>query len=310
MPTVEEVANHVASIVGMDNDLLLVGEFVARRWQEVANSTTLRALRKQGELVIPTPVEDGTVAATQGSTTITGTGTAFTSDLVGRHIRIKQAWYLIAQVVSTTSLALQTEYSETTITGAGYHIVKRFHELAPDVRKIGSFVHMRLRRPLQMVSQIGMDLGRPSRFELADSPFYVSEVGPTAQGVRQVEIYPYSNQQEIVHYMYWAAPPKLGFTDIIPGDIDTEALREGVLIDVYRHLANRMAQKGDINAAGYYRNESRAQETAWMRVHKKRLFQQDDGIDDLEFILHRQPAHPSLNRERAIENAFDYVWNR
>lgn len=306
--TVESVARDVAAIVGVDNDLALVGNWVVRRWQEIANSTTLRALRRTGELVIEAPYATGTVAVTKGSATVTGTGTAFDNSHVGRIFRASQAWYEIAQVASATSLVLKSEYSEDSASSAGFNIVQHRHELADDVRKLGPFVHMRLRRPLDMVSRIGLDLADSSRYQLSSVPRYVAEQEPTATGVKRVEIYPYSSQQEIVHYLYWAEPGPLGFRDYIPGPIDIEALREGVLVDVYRHLANKFAMEDKINAAGYYRNEARAQETSWKNVHKKRLMQQDDALDDLEFILLSRPAHPRDSNTRAINDAYSQIW--
>jgi hypothetical protein len=308
MPTIEEVARDVAGLVGVDNDLLLVGQWVARRWQEVANSCTLRALRRVGELVVPAPYSTGTVVATRSSRTITGTGTAFTQEMVGRHIRVAQNWHEIAQVASATSLLLVTDYSEDTISGASYYIVQRRNRLANDARKLGTFVHMRLRRPLHTVSEMGLNLMIASRFEINSVPAYVAEMAPDTDGTRRVEIYPYPMNTELIHYMYWAKPPTLQFHDYIPGDIDIEALREGVLIDVYRNLANKFAMEGRVNEAGYYRNEARAQETTWKNIHKKRLLQQDEGTDDIEFMLLRNPAHPRHSEDRVIDNAYSQVW--
>lgn len=308
MPTVEEVARDVAGLIGSDNDLLLVGQWVSRRWQEIANSTTLRALQRIGELVVPAAYSTGTVSATRGSNSITGTSTAWSQDLVGRHLRINVNWYEIVQVASSTSLLLKSNYAEDTISDAGYHIVQRHNKLAADARKLGVFVHMRLRRPLQTVSQMGLNLMIASRFEVNSVPSFVSELTPDTDGTRQVEIYPYPMDTELIHYQYWAEPQALGFNDYIPGNVDTEALREGVLVDVYRFLANKLAMEGKIDAAAYYRNEARSQETSWKNVHKKRLLQQDEGTDDLEFILMRNGAHPRGHQDRVIDTAYDQVW--
>lgn len=308
MPRVEEVARDVAALVGSDNDLLLVGQWVSRRWQEVANSTTLKALQRVGELVIPAAYSTGTVAATRGSNVLTGTSTTWTQDHVGRHVRIQVNWYEIVQVASATSIVLKSNYAEDTITGASHTIIQRFHKLAPDARKLGIFVHMRLRRPLQTVSQMGLNMMIASRYEINSVPTFISEINPDSDGTRQVEIYPYPMTTELIHYQYWAEPPALGFNDYIPGNIDTEALREGVLVDVYRYLANTLAMEGKVDAAAYYRNEARAQETSWKNVHKKRLLQQDEGADDLEFILMRNGAHPRGHQDRVIDTAYDQVW--
>lgn len=66
----------------------------------------------------------GTVAVTNGSTTVTGTGTNFTSAMVGGGF-IKTgdtASYKITAVASTTSLTLGSSYSGTTSSGSAYTI--------------------------------------------------------------------------------------------------------------------------------------------------------------------------------------------
>lgn len=78
----------------------------------------------------------GTVAgATNGSTTITGTGTTWTSPMTGRFLRITasntaassgdNAWYEIASVTNSTTLVLKKPYAGATIgptAGAAYLI--------------------------------------------------------------------------------------------------------------------------------------------------------------------------------------------
>lgn len=64
-------------------------------------------------------------AVTSGSTTVTGSGTAWTSQMVGRYIQIAYSntantgdgiWYEISAVSSATSLTLTRAYGSTTIT--------------------------------------------------------------------------------------------------------------------------------------------------------------------------------------------------
>lgn len=72
----------------------------------------------------------GTVSATNGSTTLTGSGTTWTTPMIGRYIRITPSntaassgdgvWYQISNVSSTTSITLVKAYNGTTITGGSY----------------------------------------------------------------------------------------------------------------------------------------------------------------------------------------------
>jgi hypothetical protein len=71
----------------------------------------------------------GTVTATQNSTTLTGSGTAFTSSMVGRFFVLTDAtgvpngnWYRIAAYSSATSITLESYFEEATSAGATYLI--------------------------------------------------------------------------------------------------------------------------------------------------------------------------------------------
>lgn len=64
----------------------------------------------------------GTIAATNGDATITGTGTTWTAAMVGRYILVDGFWYLIASFTSTTSLEISEAFGGTTFTGGNYAI--------------------------------------------------------------------------------------------------------------------------------------------------------------------------------------------
>lgn len=312
MPTVEDVARHVAGITNSNDDILLIGDWASYRWQEVVTHAggTLRALRRLGELYIEPTYSTGTVAATQGERTLTGTDTVWTTQMVGRFLRIINTWQRIEQVLSETSLLLEKPYPNVDVSGAGYTIADRRHKLAPTARKLGVFVHDRLMTPLEIVSETGLELAFPGARNVNSVPQYVAEVEPDENNVRQVEIYPFSNRRELIHYIYWDAPQRLSFKDTFPGFVDTEALREGVLIDVYRNKMVKAMDAGNAEAAALWRNEYRAQETQWKNTHRTRVLSQDVGVDDLEFILERRPAHPGYKRETIINDAYSHIWYR
>lgn len=61
---------------------------------------------------------DGTVTFTNGDATVTGSGTTFTADMVGRWIQDSVGdWYEIGTFTSTTALELVNEYEGTTEAG-------------------------------------------------------------------------------------------------------------------------------------------------------------------------------------------------
>lgn len=74
-----------------------------------------------------TDYETGTVAVVNGSATVTGTTTVWTSAMVGRMFRIRDnsnddIWYRITAVASNTSLTLENVYSGDNASGVSYTI--------------------------------------------------------------------------------------------------------------------------------------------------------------------------------------------
>lgn len=77
----------------------------------------------------------GTVTVTQGQRTVTGSGTAFTSAMIGRFFKLtrESEIYRIKDVPSSTSLVLELPYIGATGSAQGFLIWNRFYSLAPDV---------------------------------------------------------------------------------------------------------------------------------------------------------------------------------
>lgn len=86
----------------------------------------------------------GTISdATNGSKTITGSGTSWTSAMIGRYFMIATTtgdgvWYKITAVASTTSLTLEQPYNGTSIAAgsASYTIRKIFYDLPYDYEEL------------------------------------------------------------------------------------------------------------------------------------------------------------------------------
>jgi hypothetical protein len=64
----------------------------------------------------------GTISLTNGDATVTGSGTTFTSSMVGRYLEYNEEWYKISTFTSTTSLELEYEFEGTTGTGLSYTV--------------------------------------------------------------------------------------------------------------------------------------------------------------------------------------------
>lgn len=80
----------------------------------------------QDRLLFPADYVTGTVVMTNGSQTVTGSGTTFTSAMAGRFIRPTDGkyWYDIKAYNSATNLTLVNYFQETTLSGAGFVIAE------------------------------------------------------------------------------------------------------------------------------------------------------------------------------------------
>lgn len=92
-------------------------------------------LMTDGFITTVAPYETGTVTATNDSKTITGSGTTFTSAMVGRKFRVSgdNAYYRIAAYVSATEITLEVVYQGTTASGSTYSIFKDEYRLPADL---------------------------------------------------------------------------------------------------------------------------------------------------------------------------------
>lgn len=85
----------------------------------------------------------GTIAVTNGSAAVVGTGTIWTAQMVGRSLRINDdagdgMWYAVASFTDTTRITLENNYGGSTLTGQSYvmgelpDIPEEFHETLVD----------------------------------------------------------------------------------------------------------------------------------------------------------------------------------
>lgn len=308
-PTVEDVARSALAAVDSEVALILAEQFVSERYANIAARTPLRALHQLAEVLVPAVLTAGTVTVAAGSDRVIGDATAAAAwaadDLTGRMLQLQTAWYRIASVVGT-ELKLTTPTVDPAITAGGYRIVQREFALAPDARTLGDFINTPRRLRLRKMSRADLDYFAPARQHVSYGPTVVVDTGMDAAGRRLVEFYPSPPTPTLVRYDYWQTPPRLELTDAIPGSVDLHMLKEGVLIDLYRHLAARALKTGDANAAGFWRNEARAQETRWEQYVNQALLN-DRGLDDVETRLRSSWGAPyGLDPM----TAYDEIWSR
>lgn len=285
---VETLARQVLADIDTDVGFLTAIRWISDRNKQLGARFPLRRDRKIGEVVVPGVYEVGTLTATQGSASLVGVATAWTSVLEGRFIRVSSAWYEILTVVGVTSITLTNTYTEPTIAGSLYEIVPRRVPLVAGVRRIISFRDTELGTLLRLVSPYELDYIAPQRDIVGSPPHYVVNLGyvapSAATDARQIEVYPYPQDATLLTYHYYQEPPTLVRGSYIPDNIDPEVLKEGARVDLYRFLMGRAAKSGSMEMAAFWRNESRAQETQWEKRMQEAAIT-DMGNDEASMIL-------------------------
>lgn len=132
--TFAEIISRIESITNITNQRVLVKDSVQWGLNDLTDKD-LNYLQSKSFFTTVAPYTTGTVSATNGSKTITGSGTTFTSAMVNRKIRIadQTGYYRIAAFVSTTELTLEAPYSNDTVTDKTFSIFKDEYKLAADL---------------------------------------------------------------------------------------------------------------------------------------------------------------------------------
>jgi hypothetical protein len=316
MATVDDAVRAALAAVETDAGFVRALRWSSERYRELTSRSRFRCLREVGELYVPAVIRTGLATATRDSQVVTGDATAQTAwtqeDLVGRWIRLKRVWYRIgAKVASgaTIELRLETKFAEDNQAGVTYKIAQRFTKLDPRSRHLGSFVWMRFGRELEPLTMVEADIQFPDRLTVTSGgPYFIIETGTADDGTREVEIYPYPDKSEVFHYVFWPHTPDLKPGDSLPEPIDAYALREGVLIDIYRYEMSKSLRRGKPDEAGYWRNEARAQVSSWEQAIRD-VGQSDKGLDDVTLVL-RAGTHRMGTFGRPNNNAHSEIFIR
>lgn len=112
----------------------LVEDWVRTAFQEIAESKRWSWLYKFTQFMIPAIYNTGTVTVTRNSNVVTGSGTAWTSDMVGRQFRTGTTApiYTIVSVDSSTQLTLDSVWGASTASAQNYQIYLCFITMPND----------------------------------------------------------------------------------------------------------------------------------------------------------------------------------
>lgn len=229
---INRVARRVEGILPVQ-----IKPWVNERLEAIAGAFDWSWLNKEGVFSTVVEYSTGTVAVTAGSTSVVGTGTSWTSGMVGRIFRVgsNADYYIVSAVGSATALTLDANYEGDTETGKSYKINTNRYSLATDVDSIEEIRLVGGPRPLQKVSLEWLDSSYPHRPYYGD-PQWWAFVRATG-GTEEIELYPVPDTEKVVRYLYKKEISNLDTdTDTIPEELPVDTLTWGVCADAYGFL--------------------------------------------------------------------------
>ncbi len=134
------------------------------RGLQEATSEDLPYLMTDGVLEMVAPVTTGTVTGTLGSKAILGSGTAFTSVMAGRKIRIgdENTYYRISSVTDATNLTLENNFVDSTEAGLSFSIYKDEYKLPADLDNYKVFQQIKNQQSIVDIEPTAFDIFEPS----------------------------------------------------------------------------------------------------------------------------------------------------
>ena len=82
MAKVESIIKDISAVAPITIPQVAISRWIDNRYQELVSKAQFKHLRNVGEVVLSAVVEDGTVDATRGSTSITGTDTTWATRIM------------------------------------------------------------------------------------------------------------------------------------------------------------------------------------------------------------------------------------
>lgn len=195
-------------------DLRLLRDLFNSVYQSILDVHPWSFLHLWKSVVVPQDYSDGTISLVSGSDLVAGSGTSWSSALAGRHLLTGEVPLKVVEVVSPTSLRIESSWAGEDLTGISYRI--RALELSlgmPEVHMIHRVWWRTGVTPLREATLDYIDSVDPTRRSVG-APVVYSTRGYDATVGMKFEIWPFS--PGFVRVMALRKPPALGMGDEIP----------------------------------------------------------------------------------------------
>lgn len=211
-------------------------EFVNTVYSRLLDGWRWSGLRKSSEFIVPAPHTLGTANVTQNSASVVGTGTSWTSSMVGRQFFTGSQvpfYDIIALNVSSQTITLDRPYADPSNATSAYSIDLIYLVCPSDFSSFLSVVDLANNWKLHTnYLQEDIDLWDPKR-TTTGTPKILAYATQDANGLRRYEIYPRVGSATTYPFRYTMRPALLalaGDKPIFP--IRGDVIREGALAEL------------------------------------------------------------------------------
>lgn len=253
MATLDTMRSRLSLILAGHLNTDQLNKLINRVHQEEVEGYEWQRLKTSSVLAVKAPKTAGTVAVTQDSTTVTGTGTAWTASDVGSYIRVAGEFtpVRVSAVVSSTSLTLATAWARAASSELSYTLFPRYYTLATGTQTL---LALRGQREVYEKTTWELDQMDPDRSETADEACYWAPFDYVEQtNALRIELWPipaiarlYTIETRQGHVDLTATMDR----PLVPASvIENKALRDGYLFmfaktgDVKWHTLAQAAEK-------------------------------------------------------------------
>lgn len=225
--------------------------WIRDRWRWLCEKRDWSFLRVGGQIVIPASTSTGTVAVTNGSATVVGTGTAWTSALINQQFKFagQAPVYNITAVTDATHLTIEDEWALATSSGSSYLICQAWVTMPADFwtfRTIADPTNL-WRLHTNFFDQTHLDRADPGRTS-SGTPYIVAAFRDYVDPVTFIsyvryEMWPAPTALRAYPYTYFKRAPDLTATSVLPGIVTGDVLVTGALADLCRWPGPSMTEK-------------------------------------------------------------------
>jgi len=226
---------------------LLARDWVTRAFRQVAERRRWSWLYANGQIVLPAGYSTGTVSLTQNSGTVTGSGTTFTSAMVGRQLRVGGQIYDISAYSSATSITITPVWGPPSTSAAAYSIYQCYVPMPTDFHSFISLMDPQQNwklwtnqfetKDLDLFDSYRANTGLPYMAVFHD---YTTNSG-TTPGVPRYELWPHYTSTTVYALRYQYETRAVDISDsgaALPRYIRSDILLEGALAEAARWPGN------------------------------------------------------------------------